>query len=196
LLAATQMNTPDGNATYDDYDNKICELRATLETCGYRDGTTAWMRELIKQWFGFPEPRDWQAECCSNLTQKRDVFLTAPTGSGKSITIFAPIIANRVLKRPHLGIAIYPIGRGGSKAWCSHVGNLKYDLYAFSPEMLVHDRFNKWVTTKKVMKNLAFFVFDEAHMILTWGKTFRPSYDRLSAMRARLGSAVTWSIPR
>jgi ATP-dependent helicase YprA (DUF1998 family) len=94
LLAATQMNTPDRNATYDDYDNKICELWATLETCGYIDGTTAWMRELIKQWFGFPEPRDWQAECCSNLTQKRDVFLTAPTGSGKSITIFAPIIAN------------------------------------------------------------------------------------------------------
>lgn len=88
--------------------------------------------------------------------------------------------------------AIREANQQGRDLW-QEATDLKYDLYAFSPEMLVHDRFNKWVTMKKVMKNLAFFTVDEAHMILTWGKTFRPSYDRLSAMRARLGSTVTWS---
>lgn len=70
---------------------------------------------------------------------------------------------------------------------------LKFDLYAFSPEMLVTDRFNKWITSKKVLELLAFFFVDEAHMMLTWGKTFRPEYGRLSAMRARLGSTLAWS---
>jgi superfamily II DNA helicase RecQ len=71
--------------------------------------------------------------------------------------------------------------------------DLKYDLYAFSPEMLIQDHFNKWVTSAKVAKNLAFFFVDEAHMILTWGKTFCLAYERLPAMQARLRSTVTWS---
>jgi len=72
------MNTTGGSATYDD---KICKLRVTLEMCGHTNGTTSWVKELIKHWFGFPVPHDQQAEC-SNLIQKKYVFLTAPTGSG------------------------------------------------------------------------------------------------------------------
>lgn len=92
----------------DKYEAKIDELRSKLDSLGHTIGSTEWMAALIRLWFGFETPREWQIECCSKLVHGTDVLLMAPTGSGKSITILAPVIARRVLKRPCIGIAIYP----------------------------------------------------------------------------------------
>jgi hypothetical protein len=58
------------NTSDNDYNEKIRRLRATLLTIGHHEGSVL-------------EPHEWQAECCANLVQKRDVFLTAPTGRGR-----------------------------------------------------------------------------------------------------------------
>ena len=95
-------------AIVDDRDARITQLRKNLDASGHLPESEPWMCELIRLWFGFSEPRDWQIRCSLHLVQGNDVFLTSRTASGKSIIMLAPVIARQILQRPYLAIAVYP----------------------------------------------------------------------------------------
>ena len=66
------------------------------------------MNTVFSQWIGMVHSHRWQIAHSMNLSNGKDVFITVKTGSGKSVLTLAPVIARKLLKRPHAALVIYP----------------------------------------------------------------------------------------
>ena len=127
----------------------------------------------------------------------RDIFLTAPTGAGKSLLFQLP--AFYASKRGDMTIVISPLialmkdqviavqeDRGFDKVAYinseltyldrkqilkqAHVGEI--DVLYLSPELLLSYDIRHFIGER----NLGLVVIDEAHLITTWGRDFRVDY--------------------
>lgn len=129
----------------------------------------------------------------------RDVFVTAPTGAGKSVMFQIPAI---YLTEKHEGVVIVISPLIGLMK--DQVNNLKNKGYQYvrtlnseisltekneileeikngtckilyiSPETLIGNSMLDSILSND--KRLALLVIDEAHIVTTWGKQFRPDY--------------------
>ncbi|MBQ3726092.1 MAG: ATP-dependent DNA helicase RecQ [Selenomonadaceae bacterium] len=139
-----------------------------------------------------------QVELCMGGKDFRDVFVTAPTGSGKSVIfqvaadylaekhrlltiVISPLIAlmndqikNLYLKNFHRAATIHSdISPTAKDEVIKKVAAGEVDILYVSPETLLS---RNDVALLIGDRKIGLFVIDEAHIVTTWGKQFRPDY--------------------
>lgn len=141
-----------------------------------------------------------QAEnCADSNSEVRDVFVTAPTGAGKSVIFQIPAIYLAEKEEPLLTIVISPlIGLMNDQVLNLEKRNYKaaktinsdispivkedilqkvqdgeYHILYLSPETLLARS-----TVEQLIgdRTIGMIIIDEAHIVTTWGKQFRPDY--------------------
>ena len=139
-----------------------------------------------------------QIKLCSHNQNFHDVFVTAPTGGGKSLLFQLPAIyyANKenlltIVISPLIGLMNDQVdnlrkhGYSGVATINSDMPQVikdevlegikenKYNILYLSPESLLsHSDISQIIGNRQV----GLLVVDEAHIVTTWGKQFRPDY--------------------
>lgn len=162
-----------------------------------------------------------QAENCVAGKTYRDIFVTAPTGSGKSLMFQLPAIY-LAEKYNLLTLVITPLiglmndqvqnleerGYTGAKTINSDispivrdeiltsVANGDCDILYLSPESLLSRSDVEQLIGKR---KIGMLVVDESHIVTTWGKQFRPDYwylgDHIRKLRKRQSQSETDPVP-
>jgi ATP-dependent DNA helicase RecQ len=170
------------------------------------------MLEISKEWaivqqtfqeiWGYTDLRPSQREVVNSLLQGQDSLAIMATGGGKSICFQLPAILNEGLTlviSPLLALMedqVRDLQSRNLPAACLHsnlsqierrevLRNLSNTrLLYVSPETLL----SQPVWEKLCDRNLKItgLMLDEAHCLVQWGDSFRPSYRRLGAVRSAL----------
>lgn len=139
-----------------------------------------------------------QVECCGNGRDFRDVFVTAPTGAGKSIMFQVPAIylAEKynlltIVVSPLIGLMNDQVKNLETKNYSaaktinsdvspiikqdiiSKVSSGEYHILYISPETLLSRSDIEQLIGDRTIGAI---IIDEAHIVTTWGKQFRPDY--------------------
>lgn len=151
----------------------------------------------------------------------RDIFVTAPTGAGKSILFQIPAIMAAeklelvtIVISPLIGLMKDQVENIKKMTTCAETINSEYTPYEkeiikkrirdkecsilyISPETLLS---NYDIKTLIGEREIGLLVVDEAHTVATWGKNFRPDYwylgeyiDRLRRKQGRLFPIATFT---
>jgi ATP-dependent DNA helicase RecQ len=159
------------------------------------------LQTFQKVW-GYSEFRPPQAEVIENLLRDRDSLVLLATGGGKSICFQLPAILKQGLtlvispllalmedqvqdlKRRKLPAETLhsSLSRSERQRVLQKLSQLK--LLYVSPETLLSQ--SVWERLSEPNLTIAGLAIDEAHCLVQWGETFRPTYRRLGAVRAAL----------
>ncbi|VDM91989.1 unnamed protein product [Litomosoides sigmodontis] len=146
--------------------------------------------------------------------RKSDVFISLPTGAGKSLcyqlpavmyhpgvtVVFSPLIAliqDQVLSCKAYGIKCDSLN---SKTDVEDRRRIVEDLWSttpetqllyITPESAATENIQRIITSLFKRNLLNYFVVDEAHCVTHWGHDFRPDYLKLGNLR-QLAPAVCW----
>ncbi|KAH9023948.1 P-loop containing nucleoside triphosphate hydrolase protein [Lactarius pseudohatsudake] len=168
------------------------------------------MREAVNQHFGFV-PCTWQLEAALTQLGRRDLVTLAPTGSGKTLTFWIPLLFNEdgitivitpliVLGEKNvkelLDVSIAAINLttdSTSNETFKDIESLKYRVVITSPERILNDwRFLDLWKSKRFVNKLRSFIFDEAHCISQWSGDFRPDYANVGRLRWMVPTCVVF----
>jgi ATP-dependent DNA helicase RecQ len=158
---------------------------------------------LRKIW-GYDKFRPPQAEIIQTLLTGKDALIVMPTGSGKSICfqlpavlktgvtlVISPLVAlmeNQVqeLLEHQLPAALIhsQISKYNRQKTLSKLQNNQLRLLYLSPETLFSPSVWSILSQPNIIING--LILDEAHCLVQWGDTFRPSYRRLGTVRDTL----------
>lgn len=202
------------------------------------------IREIMKKYWGYSEYRDFRAydvyslekgekkvisvsqenvisdivtqvEKCRNGQASRDIFVTAPTGAGKSLMFQLPAMymAEKyglltIVITPLIGLMNDQVQSLNNKGYYAartinsdispivkneileDVASGKCDILYLSPESLLS---KSDITQLIGSRRIGMLVVDEAHIVTTWGKQFRPDYwylgDHVNRLRKAQGKA-------
>lgn len=158
----------------------------------------------LHQRFGLTHFRGLQESVIQAVLAGQDVLALMPTGAGKSLCyqlpavllpgvtlVVFPLVALirdqtrrlRSLNIPSLAVS----GEENFSALMDQAGSLlkqgTIKVILTSPERLNIPHFISWLATHLPPDGLALTVIDEAHCIAEWGRTFRPAYLSLGALR-------------
>ena len=158
------------------------------------------INEILKQYWGYDEFRPLQEDIIKSVAGQKDTLGLMPTGGGKSITfqvysmsingmclVITPLIAlikDQVENLRSKKIKVLSIYSGMTTREIDiALNNAIYGDYKFlyiSPERIGSEKFREYLVKMK----LNLITVDEAHCISQWGYDFRPSYLKISDLRA------------
>jgi ATP-dependent DNA helicase RecQ len=158
----------------------------------------------LKQIWGYDELRSPQGEIIECLLDNRDALIIMPTGGGKSLCfqlpallssgvtlVVSPLVAlmeNQVQELTEKGLAAgllhSEIPAAKRKQTLQALEQQQLRLLYLSPETLLTTPV--WSRLCQPELKIDRIILDEAHCLVHWGETFRPSYRRLGAMRTTL----------
>lgn len=139
-----------------------------------------------------------QIELCRKNDSYKDIFVTAPTGSGKSAIFQIPAIyiaekynLMTLVISPLIGLMADQIDNLESKGY-SFARTINSDVSPIIKSQIMHDiETNRchilYISPESLMgksdlvglignRTVGMIVIDEAHIVTTWGKQFRPDY--------------------
>ena len=147
------------------------------------------------------------------LTEKQDVFISMPTGSGKSLCyqlpaaihdgiaiIFSPLIALIQDQLDFLKSRDIRADSINSKLAANERKRILDDLRCIkptvkllyiTPELAATENFKSILVSLHRRGLISFFVVDEAHCVSQWGHDFRPDYLKLGKLREQF-SDMKW----
>lgn len=156
-----------------------------------------------------------QAEKCVKRENARDIFVTAPTGAGKSLMFQLPAMyldekynLLTIVITPLIGLMNDQVQALNEKGYCAartinsdispiikneildEVASGECNILYLSPESLLS---RSDITQLIGSRRIGMIIVDEAHIVTTWGKQFRPDYwylgDHISKLRIAQGKA-------
>ena len=159
-------------------------------------------QDILKEYWGYDHFRGIQQEIIESIGSGHDTLGLMPTGGGKSITFQVPALSMEgvcIVVTPLIALMkdqVQNLRQRGIKATAIYSGLTRQEIvialencilgdYKFlyvSPERLSTEIFQ----TKLRHMNVSFITVDEAHCISQWGYDFRPSYLKISELRALL----------
>jgi ATP-dependent DNA helicase RecQ len=162
------------------------------------------IKTKLKQIWGYEELRSPQGEIIECLLEDRDALIIMPTGGGKSLCfqlpallssgvtlVVSPLVAlmeNQVQELTDKGLAVgllhSEIPSAKRKQTLQELASQRLRLLYLSPETLLTTPV--WTRLCAPELKIDRIILDEAHCLVHWGETFRPSYRRLGAMRTTL----------
>eukprot|EP01083_Nonionella_stella_P053851 142280_1 len=155
---------------------------------------------VLKGTFGFNGFRPHQKEIISAVLSGRDCFVLMSTGSGKSLCYQLPPL---ITKKPVIVVSplislmedqVMSLTATGISACCITGAHRDFSMWnrakkgEFSLIYLSPEKVTSWIDqVGEIVKScgVTCFAIDEAHCVSEWGHDFRPSYRRLSTLRAR-----------
>ena len=160
----------------------------------------------LARYWGYTSFRPLQREAMDAVLAGHDSVVVLPTGGGKSLCFQAP-----ALIRPGVALVVSPlislmkdqvdtlIGNGVPAALYNSslsaeeksavIGGIRqqrYRLLYVSPERLVGDAGDGFLSLLAQGAQVSFVAIDEAHCISQWGHDFRPEYRQLGRLRELL----------
>ncbi|KAJ9119782.1 hypothetical protein QFC24_005493 [Naganishia onofrii] len=151
------------------------------------------VRKLCEDTYGYP-PKDFQIAAARSLYEGKDTVVLAPTGSGKSLIIALSHLPASVNKHAMV-VVISPLKalqkEQASKdkdslfvnedtktaALLTAIKKKRYRRIFIGPEQLQSDDVRKVLKDDQERKDLIGYIVDEAHVVVEWGKTFRPCHE-------------------
>ena len=158
----------------------------------------------FKKIWGYDSFRPPQDDVIRTLLAKQDALIVMPTGGGKSICfqlpallqigitlVISPLVAlmedqvqelkqrQLAAERIHSALASFE-----KRKILQKVQRNRLRLLYLSPETLLSKRV--WETLCQPQVIINGLILDEAHCLVQWGDTFRPTYRRLGAVRPAL----------
>ena len=161
--------------------------------------SSAQLRELLQQYFGFTEFRPLQEEIIAGAIAGRDVLAVLPTGGGKSLCFQLP-----ALVRPGLTVVVSPLIAlmkdqvDALQAMGISATFLNSSLDASDSRVRIQDLEQGnvrllYVAPERLMMagmiaalsrwNVSLIAVDEAHCVSEWGHDFRPEYRQIANLR-------------
>uniref|UniRef100_A0A1A9X323 ATP-dependent DNA helicase Q5 n=1 Tax=Glossina brevipalpis TaxID=37001 RepID=A0A1A9X323_9MUSC len=179
------------------------------------DETEAQLYDSLEKYFGYKEFKsDLQKRAvkCA-VKKKRDIYVSMPTGSGKSLCfhlpglmsdgqitiVFSPLLALIKDQIDHLAKWKIPADSLNSKMTQKERERVVNDLKAvrpsirflyITPEQAATKGFQELLRQLMKYDKIAYFAVDEAHCVSQWGHDFRPDYLRLGELRVRYPNTV------
>jgi ATP-dependent DNA helicase RecQ len=167
---------------------------------------TQWLevRAKLKQIWGYSDFRSPQGEIVQALLAGQDALIVLPTGAGKSICfqlpalfqkgltlVISPLVAlmeNQVQELLAKGLPAAALHSelppAKQRQVLQAIQSQQLRLLYLSPETLLNDRL--WSLLIQPQVQINGLILDEAHCLVQWGETFRPTYRRLGAVRPAL----------
>jgi ATP-dependent DNA helicase RecQ len=162
------------------------------------------IKAKLKQIWGYDQLRSPQGEIIECLLDNRDALIIMPTGGGKSLCfqlpallnsgvtlVISPLVAlmeNQVQELTDKGLAVgllhSEIPPAKRKQTLQALENHQLRLLYLSPETLLTTPV--WSRLCDPELKIDRLILDEAHCLIHWGETFRPTYRRLGAIRTTL----------
>ena len=160
--------------------------------------------DVLRRVFGHASFRDRQETIVRAVLEGRDILVVMPTGGGKSLCYQLPALMLEgvtVVVTPLIALMRDQVeglqARGVAATMLHHhlepatladrleqIAAGQHRLVYVSPE-----RFRQAAMVEALCRvGVARLAIDEAHCLSTWGHDFRPDYQRLAEVRARLGS--------
>lgn len=169
-----------------------------------RDTSWQTVEARFKRIWGYDSFRPPQDSVIRTLLAKQDALIVMPTGGGKSVCfqlpalmhkgitlVISPLVAlmedqvqelkqrQLAADRIHSALAAYE-----KRKILQQVQHNRLRLLYLSPETLLSKPV--WETLCQPQVIINGLILDEAHCLVQWGNTFRPTYRRLGAVRPAL----------
>ncbi len=162
------------------------------------------INQALKQIWGYDRLRSPQGEIIECLLAQRDTLIVMPTGGGKSLCfqlpallgdgltiVISPLVAlmeNQVqeltAKKLPAGLLHSELPKAARHQVLQALTTRQLKLLYVSPETLLSAAV--WSKLCDPQIQIDRLILDEAHCLVHWGDTFRPTYRRLGAVRAAL----------
>ncbi len=169
------------------------------------------IERTLQQIWGYDRLRSPQGEIIQCILDRRDALIVMPTGGGKSLCfqlpaflsqgvtiVISPLVAlmeNQVreltAKGLPAGLLHGELPAAQRKQTLQSLAQSQLRLLYVSPETLLTPPV--WTRLCDPVLPIDRLILDEAHCLVHWGETFRPTYRRLGAIRAALIAAKSQS---